>query len=275
MASLLLVTADPKSAAAVQPLASLLGLRTRLVNSATSALEWLSMENFQAMLVDARYGEEKPTELITTGWKHNPYMLGGIFNLYGPVENEWYPRLLGVRIFWGEKALGAIQKALATIPQDPTKIEDYGVLIVEDLDSPRFIISAYTEALGFPHVESAAGAEEALKLLSTSTKRFFCVITDLNMPQVSGLELIERIRRDEDLAYLPVIVLTAYATDENLIECVRAGATGFLVKPPRKNQLRAELEKAKRIVFSRQSPRLCRPEDAQMLEDAILRTTVR
>ena len=93
------------------------------------------------------------------------------------------------------------------------------------------------------------------------------------MPDMKGTELIRSIRREETINQLPIIVLTAYATMEVLLECIKAGATGFLVKPPRKNTLREELEKAKRIYLNNLNPRLCRPEEAHLLEDAILART--
>jgi CheY-like chemotaxis protein len=89
------------------------------------------------------------------------------------------------------------------------------------------------------------------------------------MPHESGIDLIRLLRRDTRVCHLPVLVLTAYATGENLLECIKAGATGFVVKPPHKKTFRRELEKARRIFVTRQSPRLCSPEEAHLLEEAL------
>ena len=89
------------------------------------------------------------------------------------------------------------------------------------------------------------------------------------MPEISGIELTKKIRRNGKLKHLPVVMLTAYSSPEHLVDCVKAGASGFLVKPPRKNLLQQELGKARRIYNSRQSPRLCDPSDAERLEDAL------
>ncbi len=275
MPSLLLVSPDYRACVEVEQIAARNKFRWRTVSASAAAKEWLAMEVFDVLLVDAFYGDDVPVELISLGWKHNNVMLGGIFSLTSRVNNEWYARLLGIRVCWGERALDSIEKTLSSFPHEPRDPKDYAILLVEDLDSPRNIISAYIESLGYGRVESVSSVRFAMETLTAARNQFFCVITDLNMPGESGLVLIEKIRREEDLAYLPIVVLTSYATESVLIDCLKAGATGFLVKPPRKAALRREIEKAKRIVFTRQSPRLCRPDDAHLLEDALLRLTDR
>lgn len=269
MSSLLLVSADIVSVSKIQQIAEANKFRVRVVNTIESAREWLNLESFDSILVDAQFSSDSAIEIVTLGWRFNQFMVCALFNLYGPVSNEWQARLIGTHIASGANALATIQKIFASIPKLAKDAKEKQVMLVEDLDSPRFIISSYIEALGYGQVEAIDSAHKALEILNSDFKRFFCIVTDINMPEMSGIELIEQVRLDAKIKHLPIIVLTSYATIDNLVDCVRAGASGFLVKPPQKRTLRQELDKALRIMATGQSPRLCRPEDAYLLQDAL------
>jgi CheY-like chemotaxis protein len=96
------------------------------------------------------------------------------------------------------------------------------------------------------------------------------VITDLNMPNEGGVQLIEQVRADPRLSHLPIVVLTAHGTVDNLRASVVAGASGVLIKPPKKKVLAAELQKTERMLFNKQDPRLCYPNEFAELEDALV-----
>ncbi len=230
------------------------------------------MSDFHLMLVDADLGERIALNLLNIGWKYNELMIIGIFDIYKEIPYQWDATLLGALVFGGPKALDSIRRGIENLNISEPTTTEFPILLVEDLDSPREIIQSYIEAMGYQKVVGVDSAKEALNLLEEKPGAFSCIVSDMNMPEMSGAEMIRQIRRDEVLHHLPVIVLTAYSTAENLIECIKAGATGFLVKPPRKKALRMELEKARRVYFGRQSPRLCSPEDAHLLEKALLRS---
>lgn len=273
MSSLLLATADPSAAHRITKIADDLSIYVRVVTSVDSAREWLSMETFGAFIIDDRYGHTIPLDTITLAWRYHPITICGVFNFVNPVGNEWGARLIGATVAHGENAEFEIRKLLGSIPKNTELVDGAKILVVEDLDSPRYIISSYVESLNLGAVHGASGGEQALSILQTDADNFFCVITDLKMPKMSGIELIYKIRDEKapnkTMISLPVIVLTSIATLENLIDSVRAGASGFIVKPPKKQTLQAELEKAQRIVLSGQSPMLCKPTDAENLEDVI------
>lgn len=271
MPSVLLVSADPNALSQIEAVSANVKIRLRTVSNAVTAKEWLQMETFNALLVDSRFSSTEPMELLHFGWENNSLMLGALFNLNGVVDDEWAARLSGARVYSGEQALESISTMLNTVSDVITEHEDLSILLVEDLDSPRNIIGAYIEAQGFLRVEGVSGAEEAVKRLLESPDKYFCVVTDINMPGVTGVELLGQVRSESSLEHVPVIMLTAYATPEHLIECIGKGATGFLVKPPRKKLLRQELNKAKRIYINKLSPRLCQPEEAHLLEEALAR----
>jgi FixJ family two-component response regulator len=66
-------------------------------------------------------------------------------------------------------------------------------MVVDDLDSPRDIICSFVETMGFSQVQGCRSAKEALSLLTAEPERYFCIITDMRMPDVSGEQLIDRI----------------------------------------------------------------------------------
>lgn len=269
MASLLVVTHDSEAVTKLNAIAASTEYRVRNVLSVETAREWLGMQKFDVVLVDGRLADGIPLGLLEHAWRHHSYMIGGLFNFQGEVPDEWAARLSGARVFAGPKAELSIRQMLENRPNWDSDGRLNGILLVEDLDSPRDIICSYIEVMGFSPVIGAASAMEALEILRRDHNRFFSVVTDFNMPKMSGLDLIRTIRCDDVLHHLPVMVLTAYATAENLVDCIKAGASGFIVKPPKKAQLLAELEKAKRIVLTKDSPRLCDPEDALNFEKAV------
>lgn len=273
MSSLLIVTADPNSADALERIARDHAYRHRTVAELSTAKEWLVMQNFDSILIDSRYGDRPVATLLELCWQQNPMCSAGVFNLYQRIPAGMMAQLLGAQIFSGTHALTAIRQMLESFPQRIPNLgaEQLAVLVVEDLDAPRDIIRSYIEAMTNATVEAVDSVDEALSVLKQNPDRFYCVLTDYNMPQRTGLELIEEMRKSPRMTQIPVIVLTAYSTADNLVECIKAGATGFLVKPPKKKLLRFELEKSKRLYLSRQSPRLCEPEEAHLLEDAITR----
>lgn len=269
MASLLIVSADPDSISRIETIAKTLGLRTRAVTSIEDAQKWLAMQTYQVLLADSRFEGNSALQLIEEAWKLNPLLIGGLFNFHGSVESAPLASVLGVRVFAGETGLSRVEQLLKNLPEKFTLGEDYSILVVEDLDSPRDIICSYVETLGYPKVIGANGAKDALAKLKQNPQSFLAVLTDINMPQVNGIELIKSIRAGNQTAHLPIIVLTAYATPDKLLECIHAGATGFLVKPPRKNSLRQELERARRIMLTGESPWLCDPKNAKALDAAL------
>jgi CheY-like chemotaxis protein len=144
------------------------------------------------------------------------------------------------------------------------------VLVVEDLDSPRDIISAYIESIGAHHVEQASSAKAAFERLQDESKPMIsCVVTDMKMPIHDGIALIEWIRADARLADTPIIMLTAYGTLECLVEALEAGATGFLVKPPKRTDIQRELSRAARLWRRKSDPRLIQPEEVPLFKKAL------
>ncbi len=274
MASILLLTADPAVVDGISAMLDPHRFRLRNVSSPSAAREWLAMQGFDVLLVDARFGELIPLEILSFAWKHHAMLTGCIIDLLHDFAERWTAQAMGAHTFSGPQALidaAGFIKSLPELVSAPSAGGGSAVLVVEDIDSPRDIIRAYIEALGYTQVDGAASAEEALRILHDNPTLYFCIVADILMPCVSGIELIRRIRADADqtISSMPVIVLTAVPTTENLIAALHAGVSGFLVKPPKKMALKIELEKAKRIVLTKRSPRLCQEKDAQIVEASL------
>ncbi|MDR1276561.1 MAG: chemotaxis response regulator CheY [Candidatus Accumulibacter sp.] len=103
------------------------------------------------------------------------------------------------------------------------------ILVVDDFPTMRRFIRNLLKELGFSNVDEAEDGISALQKLKI--KDFELVLTDWNMPNMDGLQLLQAIRADEDFGRLPVIMLTAEAKRDNIIAAAQAGASGYIVKP--------------------------------------------
>lgn len=102
-------------------------------------------------------------------------------------------------------------------------------LVVDDFSTMRRIVRNLLKELGFSNVEEAEDGVVALQKLRNG--HFDFVVSDWNMPNMTGLELLKQIRADANLKHLPVLMVTAEAKKENIIEAAQAGASGYVVKP--------------------------------------------
>lgn len=102
-------------------------------------------------------------------------------------------------------------------------------LVVDDFSTMRRIVRNLLKELGFSNVEEAEDGQVALHKLRNSTFEF--VVSDWNMPNMTGIELLKNVRSDPTLKHLPFLMVTAEAKKENIIEAATAGASGYIVKP--------------------------------------------
>lgn len=102
-------------------------------------------------------------------------------------------------------------------------------LVVDDFSTMRRIIRNLLKELGFTNVEEAEDGVVALQKLRSG--RFDFVVSDWNMPNMTGIELLKNIRADANLKHIPVLMVTAEAKKENIIAAAQAGASGYIVKP--------------------------------------------
>ena len=103
-------------------------------------------------------------------------------------------------------------------------------LVVDDFSTMRRIVRNLLKELGYTNVEEAEDGAVALQKLKAGGN-FQFVVTDWNMPNMTGIELLKNIRADPELKALPVLMITAEAKKENIIEAAQSGASGYIVKP--------------------------------------------
>ena len=111
------------------------------------------------------------------------------------------------------------------MPADP----NMKILVVDDMVTMRRIVKNILKQLGFVNVEEAENGQEALQKLQADTYGF--VVSDWNMPVMTGIDMLRAIRADEKLRTTPVLMVTAEAQQSNLVEAVQAGVSNYIVKP--------------------------------------------
>ena len=115
------------------------------------------------------------------------------------------------------------------------------ILVVDDFSTMRRIVRNLLKELGYTNVDEAEDGIAALQKLKGSNFQF--VVTDWNMPNMTGIELLKAIRADATLKTLPVLMITAEAKKENIIEAAQSGASGYIVKPFTAGTLEEKLNK--------------------------------
>jgi two-component system chemotaxis response regulator CheY len=113
------------------------------------------------------------------------------------------------------------------------------ILTVDDFSTMRRIIKNILHHLGYSNVTEADDGSAALAILQTQDIDF--VISDWNMPNMNGLDLLKAMRADDKLQHIPVLLVTAEALKENVVEAVKAGVNGYIVKPFTAETLREKI----------------------------------
>ena len=103
------------------------------------------------------------------------------------------------------------------------------ILIVDDFSTMRRIIKNLLRDLGYNNTHEADDGNTALPMLKNGDYQF--VVTDWNMPGMQGIDLLKAIRLDDKLKHLPVLMVTAEAKREQIIEAAQAGVNGYIIKP--------------------------------------------
>lgn len=102
-------------------------------------------------------------------------------------------------------------------------------LVADDFSTMRRIVAGLLKECGHTHVLEAEDGAQALKLVENGQVDF--IVSDWNMPNMNGLELLKAVRSHPSLAKTPVLLITAEARKENILEAAQAGADGYIVKP--------------------------------------------
>jgi two-component system chemotaxis response regulator CheY len=113
------------------------------------------------------------------------------------------------------------------------------ILIVDDYKTMLRIIRSLLNQIGFNNVDEASNGAEALVKLKE--KKYELIISDWNMEQMTGLELLQKVRADEKIKMTPFIMVTAESKTDNVIAAKQAGVNNYIVKPFNAETLKAKL----------------------------------
>ena len=114
-------------------------------------------------------------------------------------------------------------------------------LIVDDFSTMRRIVRGLLKEMG--HVDCDEAEDGAVALGKLRNGKFDFVVTDINMPNMNGFELLEAIRGDATLSHLPVLMVTAEARKEDIVRAAQLRASGYIVKPFSKATLEEKVQK--------------------------------
>ena len=119
--------------------------------------------------------------------------------------------------------------------------KDINILIVDDFSAMRQIIRDLLHDLGFDNTAEADDGQTALPMLKTGNFDF--LVTDWSMPAMDGLTLLKTVRADEQLGDLPVLMVTAEAKREQIVDAAEAGVNAYIVKPFTAETLKDKIDK--------------------------------
>jgi two-component system chemotaxis response regulator CheY len=103
------------------------------------------------------------------------------------------------------------------------------ILVVDDFSTMRRIVKNVLKQLGFENLDEAEDGVQALSKLRSGGYSF--VVSDWNMPNMDGLELLKEVRKDPALKDLPILMVTAEAEKDKVVTAIQAGVNNYVVKP--------------------------------------------
>ncbi|PXW97158.1 two-component system chemotaxis response regulator CheY [Sphaerotilus hippei] len=118
---------------------------------------------------------------------------------------------------------------------------DLKFLVVDDFSTMRRIVRGLLKEMGCNNVEEAEDGAVALNMMRNG--RFDFVVSDINMPNMTGFDLLDAIKKDETLKHIPVLMVTAEARKEDIVRAAQSGAAGYIVKPFTKATLEEKVTK--------------------------------
>jgi len=118
---------------------------------------------------------------------------------------------------------------------------DLKFLIVDDFSTMRRIVRGLLKEMGCHNADEAEDGSAALHMLKNG--RYDFVVSDINMPNMNGFDLLKAIKADEGLKHIPVLMVTAEARKEDIVLAAQSGAAGYIVKPFTKATLEEKLQK--------------------------------
>ena len=104
------------------------------------------------------------------------------------------------------------------------------ILVVDDFATMRRIVRGVLKQLGFTKIVEAVDGIDAFDTLKKEAD-IELIVSDWNMPNMTGLELLKAVRGDDDFKHIPFVMVTAEGMKENVVKAVKAGVSNYIVKP--------------------------------------------
>ena len=118
---------------------------------------------------------------------------------------------------------------------------DLKFLIVDDFSTMRRIVRGLLKEMGCNNADEAEDGAVALSMLKAQKYDF--VVSDINMPNMNGFDLLKAVKADDNLKHIPVLMVTAEARKEDIVMAAQSGAAGYIVKPFTKATLEEKVQK--------------------------------
>lgn len=123
---------------------------------------------------------------------------------------------------------------------------DTKILVVEDMLPIREIVTSFLRNIGFQNITEADDVSQALKHLATASEKsqpFQLIISDWKMPGMTGMDLLNSVRRKPEWTKIPFVFLTSESRQDQIIRAVQAGANNYILKPLIEDTLRDKLRR--------------------------------
>jgi two-component system chemotaxis response regulator CheY len=118
---------------------------------------------------------------------------------------------------------------------------DLKFLIVDDFSTMRRIVRGLLKEMGCNNADEAEDGVIALNMLKT--QKFDFIVSDINMPNMNGFDLLKAVKAEDSLKHIPVLMVTAEARKEDIVLAAQSGAAGYIVKPFTKATLEEKVTK--------------------------------
>ncbi|RCT53893.1 response regulator [Winogradskyella sp. KYW1333] len=123
-------------------------------------------------------------------------------------------------------------------------MKNLNILLIEDDMIEVMKLDRATKSLGLNHkIEKANNGEEALQKLQYKDNLPDIILLDLNMPKINGVDFLKILKSDENLKYIPIIIVTTSSNQRDLLECYKIGIAGYVSKPLKYEEYVSKIDK--------------------------------
>jgi two-component system chemotaxis response regulator CheY len=122
-----------------------------------------------------------------------------------------------------------------------TNHSDLKFLIVDDFSTMRRIVRGLLKEMGCNNADEAEDGVVALNMLKNGKYDF--IVSDINMPNMTGFDLLKAVKADDNIKHIPILMVTAEARKEDIVLAAQSGAAGYIVKPFTKATLEEKVQK--------------------------------